>query len=456
MKRFIISLALILPAICLWAQSTTLTFTALDQRNAFVALEKVVITDVTQNWQDTIYYPDTVYVMETVGIDDYDGNLPFALSQNVPNPFAGTTDLTLQMPASGKVFVEVNDLYGRKITSFNSMMPAGKHTLRVQLTTPQTYILTARSGKDRASIKMVNTGNTGINRIQYSGAGQFSPLSAPLKSVKSNGKYIFHKGDSMIYVGYAKIDGVEYLSKPIRQTQKTSQNFLMRIPLPVEGLPCPNMETVTDYDGNVYNTVLIGKQCWMNENLRTRHFSNGDSITLETTTSFDVPYCYRPNDNEITVTMYGYLYNWGAVMHVKDAAMDTVQGICPTGWHVPTVAEWSELTKYVQNKSDYHCGDNADYIAKALSSTRGWNLSTHACAPGNSPSENNAAGFSALPAGSWSGVCSNFSKDAYLWSATELDGNKAYILHFNYGEAELQDLYPGSKANGFSVRCLRN
>ena len=73
--------------------------------------------------------------------------------------------------------------------------------------------------------------------------------------------------------------------------------------------------TVKDYDGNVYNTVPIGNQCWMKENLRTTHYSNGASITLGTSYGVSTPARYYPNHDSANVGSYGYLYNWAAVMN---------------------------------------------------------------------------------------------------------------------------------------------
>ena len=113
--------------------------------------------------------------------------------------------------------------------------------------------------------------------------------------------------------------------------------------------PCPNATIVTDYDGNNYSTVLIGTQCWMAENLRTTHYANGVIIPMVNSTYGETtdPYCYEPNNNGSNVSTYGYLYNWHAVMHGEsssNANPSGVQGVCPTGWHVPSDAECHGFT----------------------------------------------------------------------------------------------------------------
>ncbi len=215
---------------------------------------------------------------------------------------------------------------------------------------------------------------------------------------------------------------------------------------------------VTDVDGNSYDAVQIGNQVWMAENLRTTRYANGESISLGTSTSTTTPYRYNPNDDADNVSTYGYLYNWSAVMHGASSSSSNpsgVQGICPTGWHVPSDAEWTQLTNYVSSQTQYQCNNSSENIAKALASTTGWNSSTETCAVGNNPSTNNATGFSALPAGFYYGYYDGFGDDALLWSATEVSDGDAYFRHLNYSYAGVIRLH-SSKYDGFSVRCVRD
>ena len=228
-----------------------------------------------------------------------------------------------------------------------------------------------------------------------------------------------------------------------------------------DGQPCPGAATVTDYDNNTYNTVKIGNQCWMKENLRTTHYSNGTSIALGSSTSTSTAYRYYPNNSSSNVSTYGYLYNWKAVMRNSSSSSANpsgVQGICPTGWHVPSGAEWTQLINYVISQSQYQCGSSSSYIAKALASTTGWNSSTNTCDVGNNPSTNNATGFSALPAGSYSGNSGSYYGFGYFadfWSATENNDDNAYYRNLHYADA-LLILGSGLKYAGISVRCVRD
>ena len=100
---------------------------------------------------------------------------------------------------------------------------------------------------------------------------------------------------------------------------------------------------VTLADGNTYNTVLIGTQCWMKENLRTKKYANGTTISQGSlSSSSSTAYWYFPNNDSSNMSTYGLLYNWKAVMQNSSSSSANpsgVQGVCPNGWHVPSDAE---------------------------------------------------------------------------------------------------------------------
>ena len=218
--------------------------------------------------------------------------------------------------------------------------------------------------------------------------------------------------------------------------------------------------TIVDYDGNVYSTIKLGSQCWMAENLRTRHYSNGDPIELGSSTSTTIPYRYNPANDSANVGDYGYLYNWAAVMNgaiSSEVNPSGVQGICPTGWHVPSDVEWVALKDYVSSQSQYVCNNNSSNIGKALASATGWNNSTTtACGVGTMQSTNNASGFNALPAGNYYATGSNgFGFYANFWTSTEATSGNAYSYNLAYTSPSLNRSNSGG-ASGFSVRCVQD
>ena len=196
---------------------------------------------------------------------------------------------------------------------------------------------------------------------------------------------------------------------------------------------------VTDANGNTYQSVIIGTQEWMSENLRTTKYSDGTSIPnvignndwSSLSTGF---WCHYDNDSSQYEATYGKLYNWHAVNTNK---------LCPTGWHVPTDAEWTILRDYLTAKG--HSGAEGN----ALKATSGWNSG------GNGTDD---YGFLGLPGGYRYGSNGSFYSIGYYgnwWSSSQ------YFTYFAWGR-DLSDanghVYRDSspKRSGFSVRCLRD
>ena len=235
---------------------------------------------------------------------------------------------------------------------------------------------------------------------------------------------------------------------------------------------CPGTPTVTDYDGNVYNTVQIGNQCWMRENLRTTHYYDGTDIIEATIVNSNVPLRYKPSCSWDQVPEeYGYLYNWAAVMNgapQSGAVPSGVQGVCPTGWHVPSHNEWQLLINYVRSQASWVC--NSYSPGRAMASQNGWWYCTpDQCAIGSTaPSvSRNTSGFSILPAGYYyqNGNCSEgYMDNSYFWSSTasySYDTTYADYCQMSCGDSYL-NIYGGSwdmgtyKYYGMSVRCIQD
>lgn len=152
---------------------------------------------------------------------------------------------------------------------------------------------------------------------------------------------------------------------------------------------------VTDIDGNIYNTVIIGTQTWMVENLKTTKYNDGTSIPIVTddiawATLTTSGYCFFNND-VANKSKYGALYNWFTVNTGK---------LAPTGWHVPTDAEWTILENYlIANGYNYDGTTTGNKIAKSIASTVDWSVSVNVGAVGNDFTKNNSSNFNGLPVG---------------------------------------------------------
>ncbi|MBR4535522.1 MAG: hypothetical protein IKO62_02560 [Bacteroidales bacterium] len=215
---------------------------------------------------------------------------------------------------------------------------------------------------------------------------------------------------------------------------------------------------VQDVDGNIYHTVKIGNQCWMRENMKTTRFSDGTAIQQGAGVSSVNAYWYYPNGNSANKEAYGLLYNWPAVMNSaasSDANPSGVQGLCPKGWHVPSTAEWTQLTEYVGGQSQYLCNSISNNIAKSLAATTAWINHANECAVGNDVSANNATGFSAMPSGAYYSGNMDFNRGSYFYCATESNAGSAYVYTISHSEATVSN-YAFNKIGGFSVRCMRS
>ena len=468
MKKIAIVLFVFVLCLSGFAQTITLKFTGRDVQGHYCQLNYVNVTNLSKNWQETISWPDTTLVLNNeVDIDDYIVLPSFKLSQNVPNPFVGITDVSLDVVGNEDVFVEVADMSGKTVLCKNIAKPqAGAYVFHVELSTPQTYVLTARQGKNFASIKMVNHGAGGENAITVLQCIDGKQVAKTNKDAKSNVTHPWANGDNLSVEGYATIDGTEFSQS---LSMLLLQNETVTIVFPVsassDGQPCPGSPTVTDIDNNIYNTVQLGNQCWMKENLRTTRYADGTAILMGPGLSTTVPYRYAPDNETNNVAFYGYLYNWAAVMHGANSSSNNpsgVQGICPNGWHVPSDAEWAQLITYVSSQSQYFCNNNSNRIAKALASTTGWNSDSSPCAVGNNQSTNNATGFSAMPAGYCHGEYGennyfSFGGSTSFWCATSspVHNDMANYYGLNYFENYVIGNYT-EKIDGISVRCVRD
>jgi len=220
--------------------------------------------------------------------------------------------------------------------------------------------------------------------------------------------------------------------------------------------------TVTDYDGNVYHTVVLGNQCWMKENLRVTHFADGRSLKLGTAVSETERLYYYPNNDQTNVSKYGLLYSWFTAMDGVKATEDNpskVQGICPAGWHLPSNFEWMGLEDYVGYHNDYHCGTDINNIARAMASKDGWHTDfmTHGqpCCIVENLSTNNATGMSVLPAGDFNGTYAGFGTDCGFWTASDGSDVSSPIHHFYYTNAMIE-INCTPKEAAYSVRCVKN
>jgi uncharacterized protein (TIGR02145 family) len=226
---------------------------------------------------------------------------------------------------------------------------------------------------------------------------------------------------------------------------KTPNNILFN--------PCLIYDTLSDIDGNVYKTIVIGNKTWMAENLRVTRYNNGDplknisdSSVWSTTQQFGVEFAYCDYDNDKREReIYGLLYTHGVVSE-RYADNRIFKSIAPKGWHIPTLEEWTEMISILGADSIVGC------MLKESGSMH-WKIQNEGT---------NLSGFTALPSG-WRSAEGQFlgrGEYARFWCST-YDVARYYPGYSVFINSNNNAVFYGLRIfdfinNGFSIRCVKN
>ena len=205
---------------------------------------------------------------------------------------------------------------------------------------------------------------------------------------------------------------------------------------------------VHDHDGQDYKTVQIGSQCWMAENLNIGTMINGSNN--QTNNSTIEKYCYSNNSSNCST--YGGLYQWDEMMQY--VTTEGTQGICPTGWHLPTDAEWKTIEMHLgmtQTEADAEGWRGTNEGSKLAGNAALWSNGTL-----EGDSDFGTSGFTGLPAGYRFTDSSflNLSNTTGFWSSSE-NGSSAWSRLLTFNNTQAYRGYYG-QTFGFSVRCLKD
>lgn len=209
---------------------------------------------------------------------------------------------------------------------------------------------------------------------------------------------------------------------------------------------------VIDIEGNIYNTITIGSQIWMKENLKTRHYRNGDEIattnpdSLDLTNEFNPKFQWSYKSSDSLANIYGRIYTWYAVVDKRN--------ICPEGWHVPSDEEFCILENFLEPDIDSKCdkmGHRGTFLGNALKEPGQIHWINH------DTGADNSSGFTGISQviRTLNGNFRFFGLYAYYWTSTEFDSKQAWSRRLYHDSKDVKRGYYFKK-DALSVRCIKD
>jgi len=351
-----------------------------------------------------------------------------------PNPMTGSSILQIYPPEAGNAMISVIDMTGKPVAQFQSYLEKSLQEFRLSGINSGFYLISVRGNMYQHSGKLLCNGNGAgmvrIDKISNNQAVDEKTSKTDYKGTQATVDMQYSSGDTLKYTGISENYSTAMTDSPVSDKTITI-NFL----------------ACTDGDNNNYPVVEIGTQFWMAENLKTTKYSDGTNIQLVNTlaawaalTPSDKAYCWY-NDNISNKDTYGGLYTWAAAMNgaeSSDASPSQVQGACPTGWHLPSIAEWITLRNYL---------GNSQTASRRLqeAGTAHWTITD--------PLVTNKSGFTGLPGGTRhpNGSFMYIGGTGSWWSTSVIPVSNAIAFYIPFASEGI-DYY--SKSEGFSVRCL--
>jgi uncharacterized protein (TIGR02145 family) len=339
--------------------------------------------------------------------------------------------IAFSLSCNTSVGISIHDVGGRQVFAAKSTFSPGTHTISVPLQSAGVFMCKVTIGNESYSLRTSSLGASSMQQAVVSRGTSTFARQAKATAVISD------------VIAATKTGWLNY--RCVIGNSDTSGVIIKML---------PNAGDVTDADGNVYQSVRIGNQVWTVENLRTTKYNDGTVIPLVTDTSawgalITPGRCWYDNDSASNHAIYGILYNWYAVNTGK---------LAPTGWRVPTQADWITLNSYLRaNGYNWDGSTSGDKTGKSLAAKAVWSSSSEPGNVGNDLGSNNRTGFSALPDGFrfFNGHFAHRGNYGCWWSATEYTALYAFHRYLYY-ELEYLFINENEKICGFSVRLVRD
>ena len=394
----------------LQAQDYQITFTG---SGAASTVATVKIENLTQGTELTMNGSDILHLKNVItGIDSYSEDSNHRISFS-PNPMIDYSLIKFDLPEDGQTTTSLYDITGRIILQIQDYLSKGQHTYRLQGINNGLYIVKVVSDRYSVTGRLLCSGShKGEPKITYENAGVTDKEEYDLKGISAETVMQYTAGDRLKLTGVSGIYSTVVVDVP-NSSKTITFTFI----------------ACTDGDGNNYPIVKIGDQTWMAENLKSTKNNLGELLHLGFTAETSDP-AYAWYDNDINnKNVYGALYNWAAVKNAN---------LCPAGWHIPNVFEWSVLTTFLVTSAGGKLKETG---------TNHWS--------DPNTGATNETGFTALPGGicNGDGSYTQIGLTGYWWCSDDTD----MFIHYVTITA-LASTFQNSKAfplYGYSIRCLK-
>jgi len=458
MKKITLLFMLFFAIVSTNAQNYLISFAA---TGASTTLDSIKTENLTQSTSLTILGGDVLHLSGTVGINELTINEE--MIKVSPNPMQEKAEISFYAKQAGNTSLFIYEISGKKVLQTNANHTKGIQKYQVSGLKEGVYFIKISGENYFHTSKLIIQNTIRIEaKIEYLGNEKTETVSVKpeitankTKGTKSTIDMAYTTGDNLRFIGYSGTYSTTVLDVPTADETITFN---------LSSHTCG--DTLTDIrNGKTYSTVLIGSQCWMAQNLNIGSKIAG--ATNQANNSTIEKYCY--NDLETNCDIYGGLYQWAETVQYLNGATNTtswnplpmgnVQGICPSGWHIPTHDEWTTLERtvctsatcatdfpYNNTTTGYRGTDEGNKLKE--SGTSHW-------ANGNNGT--NSSNFTALPGGyrDTDNTFYNISTFGYWWTATAYSSSYAWNRNPYYSFATVFR-YGYHKAYGFGVRCVKD
>jgi len=312
--------------------------------STFIPLDTIVIENISQ--ADTLVVTALPQEITTYIIDLSQGILINGLLEthaesgcNLIKNSPKIKQILLSLPKSMIIKVSISAIDGKLLSNKSYKCQFGDNFINITGGIDPIYILSILTDNYCKSFKIIGNSESNDFSINILNEGEI------FKQISDN-NFQYSPGDELVFTG--KKNGYYFNSTRLIPVNGDSITIYL-------SSPCPGFPTVTDIDGNIYRTVLINDQCWLKENIKSKHYADGTPLIDGTGVGywyfdFSTKYWFDYDDDPDNSLIYGRLYSAAAALNGESGLGGDyiiIQGICPYGWHIPSNIEWKSLELFL-------------------------------------------------------------------------------------------------------------